>query len=105
MKLAIRTGLSAEYAIRASVDLDSSSNQFSPRFLRSAAVILERVGFPPSSQVMHGVLVGDTSKKEAKMYCHYEIAVTLTWPLTLSDLETLDSVEGSYAGPKICCID
>ena len=99
-KLAIRTGLRAGYGIRASVDLDSSSNQFSPRYLRSAAVTFERGG-----NAMHGVLVGNFSEQEGKMYCYYEVAVTLSWPLSLSDHDTAESLEGSYADPKTWCID
>ena len=60
-KLAIQTGLRARYGIGASVDLDSFSNQFLPRYLRSAVVIFERLGVPLGSHVMYGALVGDVS--------------------------------------------
>lgn len=104
-KSGIRIGSAAGYSIRASVDLDKSCSQLSPSYLNSAAVIFERDEPPPGQHVTHAILVGNVEKEEDKAYCHYEGAVTLSWPIDLFDNGTMEILEEVYEGPKTWSID
>ena len=67
---------------------DSSSGNFSQRYLRFAVIIFYTYEVRPGSYIMQGALVGDVSETEGGKYYDYEVAVTLSWPLAPSDLDT-----------------
>ena len=104
-KLGIRTDSGVEYGIRANTTLESSCNQLRPRRLSSAAVIFERGEFLPGQLAIHAVLVSDVKEDEGKTFCHYEIAVILSWVTKLFGCESGDYLEGTYNGPKTWCVD
>lgn len=77
-KCAIRIDSGARYGIRASVDLETSYNQLSPRQLGSAALILERSKSFLGQCAMHGDPVDSVKEEEGMLYRQYEVAVSLS---------------------------
>ena len=73
--------------------------------MSSAVVIFEKGEPLPGQHVMHAILVGDVKREDGEAYCHYEAAVSLSWPIELVDDGPVDVLEGSYEGPKTWCID
>ena len=85
--------------------MDESRSQLRPRHLGSAAVIFERKERSSSQLAIHTVLVSDVKEEGGRMYCHYEVAVTLSRVTEHFGCESTDFLQGTHEGPKTWCMD